>query len=235
MYRLIFVFFFIISIGTFAQNDSLRNDVAGMYLTLPIDFPSIDNSTINNELNLQGFPSVDYSKANYGIGLQVYVNRWLINFAFNKKTRKTNNDFYALEVEYRSTTLNVGYDVIKTYWISLYPYAGFKGSGLNYLYRSNVENPATFQSYFQTTLEYKEITNSRMNFDLGLGFSVNSFLLFNVRGGYLLPLEKSRWKINNNKDEIENSPTLKYNYYINITLGIGSIISDEAMRRRYNR
>ncbi len=230
---LIFLFGFINQF--FGQTDSLKNNVFGTFLIFPIEFPVIDNEQINNELTGLGYPKCDYSTANIGIGFQLYMNRWITTLSFNKTTKKKDQDSYLTEVEYRSTSFNLGYDLTKNHRYSIYPFVGFKGCGLNYLYREKISNTTSFNNYFNTALEYKEITNSRANLDLGFGFSFQWFFLVNFRTGYLLPLEEARWNINNNQDRLSNAPTLRYNYYFTLTIGFGNIAGDDELRRHYSR
>ena len=103
------------------------------------------------------------------------------------------------------------------------------------MYRDKSADTSTFSNYLKTNLNYKEITHSRAYLDLGIGLSHQWFYLVNFRFGYLLPLEKSRWNINNNKTTLPNSPTIGYNYYFTLTLGFGTIASDEDLRRHYDR
>lgn len=221
--------------GLTAQSDTLKNDAFGMFMIFPIEFPIIDNQYINNELVGLGFPKCDYPAANIGIGLQYYMNRWIATFSFNKTTKTNDNDTYLTEVEYRSTALNIGYDLTKNHRYSIYPYVGFKGCSLNYLYRDKIANETSFNDYFNTTLDYKEITNSRANLDLGFGLSYQWFFLINFRTGYLFPLEKSSWNINNSQVRLSSSPVLNYNYYFTLTIGLGTIVSDNELRRHINR
>jgi len=233
--------FLLISIGflgpldkAIAQSDTTKNNVFGGFLIMPIEFPIIDMKDIIQELTAKGFPSANYSTANIGIGFQLYTNRVITTFSFNKTTKKDDNDTYLTEVEYRSTSLNVGYSLTKSQWFSIYPYVGFKGSVLNYLYRQKVTNPTTLGNYLQTNLNYKEVTNSRAHLDLGIGISHQWFYLVNIRFGYLVPLEKIRWNIDNNQTTLTNSPSINYNYYFTLTLGLGNIASDNDYRRHYN-
>lgn len=224
-----------LSTGLIAQTDTLKNSVFGGFIIFPIEFPIINNQQINNELTGLGYPKCNYSAANIGIGLQFYINRWITTFSFNKTTKRDETDTYLTEVEYRSTSLNIGYDLTKNLRYSIYPYVGFKGCGLNYLFREKIPNETSFSNYFNTTLEYKEITNSRANLDLGFGFSYQWFFLVNFRAGCLLPLETARWNINNNQLTLSSSPILNYNYYFTLTIGLGNIASDDDVRNYFNR
>jgi hypothetical protein len=218
-----------------AQKDTLKNNVFGVFLIMPIEFPIIDNNALNVQLNGLGFPSANYSTANIGIGFQLYLNRVMTTFSFCKTTKNNEQSSHLTEIEYRSTSFNIGYDLLKSQRFSLYPYIGFKGCGLNYLYREKLSDESSFDNYFNTDLKYKEITNSRAHLDLGVGFSHQWFYLINFRFGYLLPLEKIRWNMNNNQTTLTNSPTVNYNYYFSLTIGLGNIVSENELRRKYSR
>ncbi len=215
-----------------AHSDSAKNNVFGGYAMMPIEFPNIDTKEINQLLKSAQLPALNYSTANVGFGFQLYTNRVITTFSFNKTINKNESDTHLTEVEYRSTSFNVGYSLIKSQSFSIYPYLGFKGTGLNYLYREKMPNPTTLGSYLQKNLNYKEVSNSRAHLDLGIGISHQRIHLVNFRFGYLVPLEKVRWNMDNNQTILSNSPSVNYNYYFSLIFGIGSIASDNDMRRR---
>lgn len=219
----------------FSQSDTLSNDVFGGFLIFPIEFPVIDNSQLDLELNALGYSSSDYPKANLGIGFQLYYNRWIPTFSFNKTTKRTENGFYYSDVEYRSTSFNVGFDLTKNHRYSIYPYLGFKGYGLKYMYRSMTSTSSVnFSNYLSTSRDYKEFYNTRGNLDLGIGFSYQWFFLVNFRAGYLIPLENSSWKETGNNTQLIGAPMIGYNYYFTITFGLGGVYSEDELRRHYN-
>jgi hypothetical protein len=215
-----------------AQEDTLRKQVFGAYVIVPFEFPLINANALNTELNTLGYPSLDYPRPAIGIGLQYYINGVIARFSYNQTTAKAEEDTYTTEIQYRSTSFNIGFDLTNSYWHSIYPYIGFKGTGLNYLYRDKTAEELTFEQYFQSGLTYREMAYSRFNLDVGLGFSTQWFYLINFRAGYLLPLEGARWKINNNQVLLQNSPALQYNYYFTITLGLGNISGKRNTIRR---
>jgi hypothetical protein len=223
------------SVNLFAQKDTNQYFSFGAFLTLPIEIPAVDNHEINERLSSIGFPEARHPSSVLGIGLQFHIERMITTFSYNKSTRRTKTDTSDLAVEYRSGSLNVGYDVIRHPYFSLYPYAGFKTGGLNYLMKKKLAVATSFDNYFQTLTDQKEITNSRMHFDIGFGFSHQWAYLVNLRFGYLLPMEKSRWQINNNKVELENAPAVRYRNYISITLGLGNMVSERHIIRRDER
>jgi hypothetical protein len=209
------------------QTKANKPYIFGAFTIVPIEFPIIDTKDINQQLVANGLPAAKYSAANIGIGLQFYSNRMITTLSFNKTTKKENHDTYLTEVEYRSTSFNVGYSLTSSRTFSVYPYVGFKGAGLNYLYREKTPNSTTLGNYLQTNLNYKEITNSRAHLDLGFGIAHQDFYLINFRIGYLLPLEKSKWKINNNQTSLTNTKPLSCQYYFTLTLGLGGLSNDK--------
>lgn len=218
-----------------AQIDTTKNDILGAFLIMPLEVPIINTTALNQQLNSYGFPSATHSKAAIGLGLQFHTNRFITTISFNKTTRTDSNRTHLTEVEYRSLSFNVGYSLTNRPHYSIYPYVGFKGCGLNYLYRDKIPSSVAFGNYFQTSLAYKNITNSRAHLDLGTGLSFQWFYLINLRGGYLLPLEKVTWKINNNKTSLATPPSIRYRYYFTLAFGLGNIVSDDEVRRQRRR
>lgn len=229
--NLTFIISLLMSAKLFAQADTTEHFVFGGFITLPIEFPIVDVNELNGTLSNLGFPNGKPPTASIGFGLQFHLKKVITTFSFNKTTRKPKTDSTLLEVEYRSTSLNVGYNLLRNYKFSLYPYIGLKGSGINYLFRQKLPDTTSFRNYFETNLDHKEVTNSRMHLDLGMGFSHQWFYLVNLRFGYLVPLEKVRWKFNNNKVELSNAPTIRYQYYFSLTLGLGNIVSSRDPER----
>lgn len=219
----------------FAQNDSTKNNVYGLFFSLPIECPFIDVRDLNQQLDKHGFPEANYATANIGFSLQFYKNRLITSFSFNRKTKRNDNSSFVSEVEYRSTSLNFGYSLVKSRWYSIYPFVGFKGVGLNYLYREKAADTSSFGKYLNTNLRYAEVTNSRAHLDVGIGLSHQWFYLVNFRMGYLLPLERVRWNSNNNQTTLPNSPNITYTYYFTLTLGFGNMASDNDHRQHNAR
>ncbi|MCL2327172.1 MAG: hypothetical protein FWC39_01530 [Bacteroidetes bacterium] len=221
-----------------AQEDTLdfetKIDNMGVFYELVMDFPIINTDALNEQLSNFEFPQANYRTTNFGFGLQLHISRAIISFAFCKGTKTDEQTNYVTQVEYRSTSLNVGYDLLKNTHFSLYPYIGFKGCGLNYLYKDIIPDEAFFSQYFGTNLQYKEISNSRGHLDLGIGFSHQWFYLINFRAGYLLPLEKVQWTINNGKTALSKSPTIDYQYYFSLRIGLGYIEGNRKKRHTEN-
>ncbi len=215
------------------QSDTTKNSVIGAFVIMPIEFPDIDSKGINDQLAGAGLPSASHSTANVGIGLQLYTNRFITRFSFNKNTRRSGSTGYRTEVEYRSTSFNVGYSLTKSKWLSVFPFVGFKGSALSYLHREQAPDPIPMEDYLQTQLRHLNVTNSRAHLDLGLGISYQWFYLIDFRFGYLLPLEKVRWKVDNAQTLLADTPAISYNFYFSLAIGLGNIVNDADLRRRF--
>lgn len=208
------------------------NEVAGFFFTLPLEIPFINSLSLNELLHQHNYPSYDFLPVNFGIGLQGHYNRFIMTFSFNNTSRKVKEDNSITRSEYRATTFNLGYNLLSTYRYSLYPYVGFKGVGLSYEFKETISDNITFPDYLDAKTSYKEFTKSQSYLDLGVGVSFQWFYLLNLRAGYLLPIGKSEY-YNENKIELINFPEMKYNFYLNFTMGLGSIISDNDVRRHF--
>ncbi|WP_436413955.1 TonB family protein [Petrimonas sp.] len=217
--------------GKYGKN----NEVAGFFFTLPLEMSFICNSSLNEFLHQHNYPSSDFLPVNFGIGLQGHYNRFILTFSFNNTSKKVKGDNNTTRSEYRATTFNLGYNLLPTYRYSLYPYVGFKGAGLSYEFKETISENMSFPDYLNTKTNYKEFTKSQSYLDLGVGVSFQWFYLLNLRAGYLLSIGKSEY-YNENKIELSNFPEMKYNFYLNFTVGLGSIISnDDARRHPYFR
>jgi hypothetical protein len=214
-----------------SQVDTLKNQAYGTFFFMPIEFPIIDNKGFENTLTTAGLPAARYPTASVGFGFQFYANRLIGTLSFVKTTAKKDESTYLTEMEYRSSSFNFGYDLTKSHRYSIYPYLGFKGNGLNYLYREKLEEAASLEDYLHTDLNYKEISNSIAHLDLGFGLSTQWMYLVNARVGYLVPLEKSRWTINNGVN-LPHAPGAQYKFYFSLNIGLGGIYSNEEARRR---
>lgn len=214
------------------QVDTLKNQAFGTFFFMPLEFPIIDNKGFENALTTAGLPAAKYPIASIGVGFQFYANRGIGTMSFVKTAAKKDESTYLTEMEYRSFSFNFGYDLTKSHRYSLYPYLGFKGNGLNYLYREKLEEAPSLEDYLQTDLRYKEIHNSRAHLDLGIGLSAQWFYLVNARVGYQVPLEKSHWTINDDMN-LPHVPGPRYTYYFSLNIGLGAIYSSDDVRRRH--
>ena len=231
------LFFTLLLVGTSsllqAQSDTLKNEVFGVFITAPIEFPIIDNREVNNELSELGYPKSNYAAANIGIGIQLHMNRFITALSFNKGTKRDDKESYLSEVEYRSLSFNLGFDLTKNYRYSIYPFAGIKAYEFSYLHQEKITSESSFENYFNTDLAYKEMSYSRMNLDLGIGFSYQWFFLLSIKAGYLLPLEGAEWNILNTQINLSNSPSMSYNYYFAFTIGLGNILSNKDLQNQF--
>ncbi|PKV75863.1 hypothetical protein [Pontibacter ramchanderi] len=214
--------------------DSLKNRAYGSYVFLPVEFPIIDNRGFENAVTEADLPGGKHPTATLGLGLQFYANRYISTIAFAIGSRKKEEETYLTEMDYNSFSFNFGYDLTKNHRYALYPYLGYKGNGLNYLYREKIAKSTDMEEYLETDLRYKELHHSRAHLDLGFSFARQAFYLINARVGYLVPLEKSRWTINEDL-HLSAAPGTRYKFYFSLNIGLGTIFSEDEMRRRHAR
>lgn len=216
--------------GTGTAGNAAEKDMSfGFFYFLSLEVPIIDASPLNQALTALQMPQADPPDVCPGFGMMYFFNRAIVTFSYNSSTAKLEEDTMIVKTRYRTFAFNLGYDVLKTVHFSLYPYVGFKSSSFNYLYKQNVV-PGSFSGYFNTNLDHKEINNTNWSLDLGLGFSFQKILLFNLRGGYMLPLGKVEWTDKNN-NTLAGAPNINYRGYVSIIIGLGGI-DDGSNRRR---
>jgi hypothetical protein len=214
------------------ESDSTKAGRYGFFLIGPIEFASVQAPDLNRQLIANGFSPANYPKAALGFGIQIFSNRYVTTLSFNKMTKKSETPNSITEVEYRSTSFNLGYRLTRSKRYAVYPYLGFKGSGLHYVYREKVPDPTSFGSYLSTNYKYKELNNSMAMLDLGLGVSYQKTLLVNLRFGYLPPRSKVQWNGNGNfKNYLNSGPDIQYPYYFILNMGIGGMSSNKKVSR----
>lgn len=215
-----------------AQAQTGGKNVFGCYFLVPIEFPGIDTKDVNDQLTAQGFPAPKYPKAIMGGGLLFYFNRFVATCSYNMTAREQVNGRYLTEVAYRSTTVNVGYTLTQSLRYSIYPFTGFKLSGFHYHHGEKAINPGAFDSHFQNNPDNKKLTNTRAHLDLGIGIARQRFCMLSARLGYLLPLEKVKWKRNDFQTTQAGSPTINYQYYLTLAIGFGRMTGDKVPKRK---
>jgi hypothetical protein len=220
--------------GASAQKDTAKDFTMGLYYTLPLEFPHIDYSELNEALASAGYPAAKRAAIIVGLGAQWHVNRSILSITYNQTSRSPEIDTADVTTRYRSFAFSYGYDLIRHVHYSLYPYIGLKLSSTNYLFNGKVPDSiyTTFGQYLQTNLDHKQINNQVPHLDLGLGISYNWFFMVNARAGFLVPLDDATWQMNGGKVRLEESPGIRYQYYISLTLGLGTIYSEREMPQR---
>lgn len=212
--------------------DSTKSTAFGSYMMLPFEFPLMDASAMNQALNKYGLPDLKHPTASIGYGVQLFTGKIITNFSYNKSTRKDDNDLFRHEVEYRATSINLGYDLLRHYQFSLYPYVGYKNTRLNYQYKEKPQEIWSFEDYVQANTNSKEFTKTMPNLDLGLGWSFQTFYLLNVRAGYLVPLKKEQWSINNSTDPLRHTPAVTNRFYFVLSIGLGNIKQERQKKEK---
>lgn len=223
------------------QTDTSDTDVFGGFFIMPIEVPFISSDAFDQQLLDNGFPRLNIPRVAFGGGFMFYTNRLITSFSFNRKTVEKEEDGFLTEVEYRSTSISFGYDLTKNYKRHFYPFVGFKGYGLNYIYKEKIPDGTSFQNFLVIPNSFKELNYTRANLDLGFGMAFQKIFYFNIKGGYLLPLQKPKWTVNNTQDALSNSPALDYPFYFTFTVGLGGVEKEEEFtpleerRERRNR
>ncbi|MFN8207998.1 MAG: hypothetical protein U0T82_11405 [Bacteroidales bacterium] len=218
----------------YAQSDSSRINYLGSFFIVPVEFPVIEKSTLNNSLSGFGYPECINPIASIGVGFQFFIDRWIMGFNYVNSSKESETQTSYLKVKYSSITLDMGYDLIKSHDFAFYPALGLKIGGLDYLYQHYLTHTTSFTNYFNSSLDYKEIYHSRANLDLGLGLSYYNLLLINFRAGYLMPLNNGSFSLRNKYyNHLSGSPPVNYRFYFSVAFGYGKVTTDKwEIKRR---
>ncbi|HSI91108.1 MAG TPA: hypothetical protein VK927_08325, partial [Adhaeribacter sp.] len=186
---------------------------------VPFEMPFLETGKVNQALAEQGYPHFDHPEVVPGFGFQSQTNRFILNFAFNKRINRKEDLNSNYETGYSSTSFAMGRDFFRNPKIALYPYVGYKTSELTYAYREKVNT--TFNGYLAGSFKEKEMTNSRRNLEVGLGLAYQKVLQFGLKSGLFIPIQKESWKIHNNQVSLADMPGLKRNFYVTFFVGLG--------------
>ncbi len=195
----------------------------GAYLFMPIEHPFIDASETNAMLQELGFPALDIPSVSLGVGIQEELYRAIFRFSYVWNNEDSESSLYLQEQSYRALNINIGYDFIPRKNVSLYPYIGYKYNRIEYSLKQKPLSGNSFQNYFEESLDSKEIMRTTNNLDLGIGFSVQGYLLMDIRFGYLLTFSSPKWKVSDSNFKLSENPELDYPYYLTISFGLGAI------------
>jgi len=206
--------------GQGKKSKPLKNDVFGLYYFMSVEKQIVDNSEVNSILRAKNIPEAILPELTLGYGIEWYMNRFIITISHNGMRKTQKPDSATARVILRSTSFNIGYDVIKHPNISLYPYAGIKSCATKYLFREKSPDTALFINHFNSTTDYKDISSQRMHLDLGIGLAFQSFVMIDLRGGVLIALDDEKWYYN--KIEFANAPQTQYKGYITLNIGLGA-------------
>ncbi len=219
-----------ISTAVMASQDSVRGTVFGLYFTFSNEVWFANLDALNKELERFDYAEAKLSYFNTGFGGRLQINRFMLSYSVNGRTRSEDTNVYFHEMEYRANSFNLGYDMIGQPGFSLYPFAGFKWTYINYLYSEKPQGQINFEDFISNGRMHQEFTNRNTHLDVGLGFSRNGALLLGLRGGYLVPLRAMRWTAYDGSVVLRNGPEIDYNFYVTLTVGLGS--TDRTNRGR---
>lgn len=210
-----------------AKDDKKKEKTHGFFFYIPVEYTFINSTGIDNALATAKLPETKYPFMNYGGGIQYYTYRAIFSLSYSGLSRNTELDTASMSVEMAVLSLNVGYDLFKRTDRSLFPYVGYKNYRTDYVFNEKVTTTPSVAGYLTTPLDHKELRNTLGHIDLGMGFSYQKNFQIGLRAGYLLPIENVKWRTNNGKVQLSGSPDLSYSAYIMLSLGIGTIISED--------
>ena len=211
-----------------AQSGSASKSTTGFYITVPFEVPIINNSAFNSRLRSLNLPESKVPLLAGALGVDLRLKNIVVSFTYTSGERNPKSDTAELRMVYTQGSFTVGYDLLKEPTRSFYPYIGLKACSFKYTYNerlTNIANP-TFEQYFAAPLNHKEVRNSKVVADLGIGYSMQRTYYLSLRAGYTLALSKDLWYVNGNLAKLSGGPQLNYQAYVMLSVGIGYLITD---------
>jgi hypothetical protein len=176
--------------------------------TLFFDVFGSDYSQLNKMLAADGFPALNETGGRVGFGISYKVNRGIVdmNFIVAGLSNKSEKGNEKISTSFSNVfQFDLGYDLLKSKIVSLYPYAGLalRISTLKYT-EKGVHNP-NYTSLSDMVIGGKEISmeSTRIGYQLGVGFDIKLWqdkegftrnMLF-IKGGMNRPMWKDKFNI----------------------------------------
>jgi hypothetical protein len=216
------------------EPESKKSGSTGLFITVPFEFPIINNGAFNNALAVMGLPDSRVPIISAGLAVEGRLNDIVFSAGYTSGNRKPK--FTSLEQinTYTQANINIGYDILESPYRSLYPYLGVKICAFKYEHNvkfPNTSSPSYFQ-YFTTSLDHKELEHSKIMLDLGIGYSLQRTYYVGLRGGGLIGLSRDHWAINNSTVPLNGGPSLNYTAYITLSLGVGFVERDTEKKKK---
>lgn len=210
------------------QDDStVIKKYSGAYFGLVLESPQFQVDWLNDYLRDLEMSPFQLPIIVAGVGAQVHHNRWVVQANFNLGKRKQSSDSSFSYSRYNSVGATIGFDLIGNPKIALYPFIGFKAYDISYWFTEKLEDDADFEVYLSSDQQFKEIRYTDAHFDVGLGFSYQTYYLINLRSGLMIPNKYELWETIDDVVLYEG-PHVNFMYYVSLVIGLGGNFSDDG-------
>lgn len=220
---------------TTQAQQAASDNFSAWYISVPFEFQQINNSGLNDLLRENNLPDANHASVAPGLEFRSHINRMVMIASFNRSTKRTDLDTESARLTYYSFAVDLGYDFTKSVNYSLYPYLGLKTFSYKYKYSEKTEGKPSLGGYLGNQTNSKELENFRLHLDLGVGASLQPWILsLNVKTGFLIPINR-KWKVNDDEYRLEhqNLKAVKTNFYVTVGVGLGS--TSEVRKAQYRR
>lgn len=204
----------------------------GAYLYLPIDVPLLGTPSLRQDLLSQGLPSPNNVSGAIGAGIVNIMGSYLWGVQAVWGIEEADVSSSKSSMNYYALSAYVGKDLSKSLKYSYYPFLGLKTTKLTYKYRQKSDEPSSISGYFSQDYNFKELSNERLNLDLGFGVMFHKRFMADLKVGYLIPLGKPNWKDALTDQEFSDSTNPDYNFYLTFSLGFGGTTMAKKVKNK---
>lgn len=203
-----------------------RSDDYGAFVIFG-EVAAADYSTFNASIAADGFPPLNGPAYRFGIGVSNKSDRGIVDFnffafSFNKKSKKGDEKITSSFSNFLQ--FDVGYDLVKSQSVNIYPYAGLSFRGCDVEYSKPVQTNGSFTNISNIVLNKQSASafSLKAGYQAGLGFefvihnSTNRLrgTMFFVKAGTNGHIGRENYKV----EGIDYKPAIKYGNWI-VTTG----------------
>jgi hypothetical protein len=207
---LLLVFLFAVKFST--AQDSLR---ITFYMVLP-EYNAADGNTFSNFIDANNYPSYKYWPWTVGIGTTMQWHNFRLSTTGMRLTKiPLRNGDTTVVTRSMSLSLEAGYDVLHYRQFRLFPFAGFKITGVTYDLK--IDRSYTLGGYVTSGIDDRNFSYTRSHVVFGLGMEWGKMFYVGIKSGIYVPVDKGRWSTG--ETQLDGGPAISYKYFANASLG----------------
>lgn len=186
-----------------------------------VEYVDFQRGQFNTYLDSKSLPKGSLPQFMYGFNLNGKYKQHIMGVDYSSNNTVDAQQTFRVKNSLFTVAINYGYSVLKNDKWDLYPYLGYRLLNYGYQFEGFLQESNNFEGYLTQNKAYVNLENRMHGADVGIGFSYNGSLAYNVKVGTQLPYVSRRWKEVSTEDKLEGGPHVKSLIYVKVSLGFG--------------